>query len=414
VSTSSQDRLRTLAPQVLGAVVRRFGDFAAAEDAVQEALVAAATRWPDDGVPGDPRAWLIQTASRRMAEYVRREGGRRRREPASSGTPRAPRVSGPDPDDAAHDDLLILLFLCAHPVLGEHAAIVLTLRAVAGLTTAEIASAFLVPENTMAQRIHRARQAIRQAGLPFALPPDDERAARLTAVLRVLYLMFSEGYVSSQGALLARVDLAAEAIRLTRAVHERLPDEPEVAGLLALLLLTEARREARTGANGELIPLADQDRARWDRRAIDEGAALVQAALSRGAVGPYQLQAAIAAVHDASPRAADTDWRRILELYGELEQMTPNPMITLNRASALAMVEGPAAGLAMVAPLDSDERLAGHYRLDAVRAQLHEMAGDLEAARAHYFSAAGRTASIPERNYLTAKAASLAARLERR
>ena len=414
MSTSSEGLRRTLAPQVLGAVARRFGDFAAAEDAVQEALAAAAARWPDDGVPDDPRAWLMQAASRRMADYVRREGGRRRREPASAGAARPARVPGPGAEAAGGDDLLTLLFICAHPVLGEHAAIALTLRAAGGLTTAEIASAFLVPENTMAQRIHRATQAIRKAEVPFALPPDDERAARLTGVLRVLYLTFSEGYVSSQGAMLARVDLAAEAIRLTRAVHQRLPDEPEVAGLLALLLLTDARREARTGPDGELIPLADQDRTRWNRRAIEEGAALIDATLSRGVIGPYQLQAAIAALHDEAPRAADTDWRRILDLYSELERMTPNPMITLNRAIALAMVEGPAAGLAMVAPLDSDERLAGHYRLDAVRAQFHEMAGDLEAARAHYLSAAGKTASIPERNYLAAKAAKLADGLGRR
>jgi RNA polymerase sigma factor (sigma-70 family) len=400
--------LRTLAPQVLGAVVRRFGDFASAEDAVQEALLAAAMQWPEQGVPENPRGWLIQVAARRMTDHVRREIARRRREQVVFEEQEHDLAPPPDRDAAtAHDDTLVLLFMCAHPALSEHAAIALTLRAVGGLTTAEIASAFLVPESTMAQRISRAKQAIRKSGVPFSLPTDDERAARLTGVLHVLYLIFSEGYVSSTGAMLTRADLAAEAIRLARAVQQLLPQDPEAAGLLALMLLTDARRDARTGPDGELIPLAEQDRTRWHRAAIAEGVALISATLARGAVGPYQLQAAIAAVHDEAARADDTDWAQILALYGLLEKMTPNPMITLNRAIAAAMVDGPAAGLAIVAPLDTDTRLGGHYRLDAVRAHFHEMAGDVAQAREHYLAAAAKTASIPERNYLQMKAARL-------
>ena len=410
--TGAEQLLRTLAPQVLGAVIRRFGDFASAEDAVQEALLAAAMQWPEQGVPEHPRAWLIQVASRRMTDHVRREIARRRRETVVFEERRGDLAPAADRDAAtAHDDTLILLFMCAHPALSEHATIALTLRAVGGLTTAEIASAFLVPESTMAQRISRAKQAIRKSGVPFSLPGEGERAARLTAVLHVLYLIFSEGYVSSAGAMLTRADLATEAIRLTRAVQHLLPQDPEVAGLLALMLLTDARRDARTGEQGELIPLAEQDRTRWSHASIEEGVALITATLARGAVGPYQLQAAIAALHDEAARAEDTDWPQILALYGLLERMTPNPMITLNRAIAAAMVDGPAAGLAMVDPLDTDARLGGHYRLDAVRAHLYEMAGDLETARGHYLAAAGKTASIPERNYLTTKAAMAAERL---
>ena len=405
----AEQLLRTLAPQVLGAVIRRFGDFASAEDAVQEGLLAAATQWPDEGVPANPRGWLIQVASRRMTDHVRREIARRRREAVVFEERRDDLAPAADRDvETAHDDTLILLFMCAHPSLNEHATIALTLRAVGGLTTAEIANAFLVPESTMAQRISRAKQTIRKSGVPFSLPTEDERAARLGAVLHVLYLIFSEGYTSSIGPMLVRADLATEAIRLARAVHQLLADDPEVAGLLALMLLTDARRHARTGPEGELIPLAEQDRTRWDRQLIDEGVELIGATLARGAVGPYQIQAAIAALHDRAARAEDTDWPQILALYGLLERMTPNPMITLNRAIALAMVEGPAAGLAMIAPLDTDARLAGHYRLDAVRAHFHEMAGDLAAAREHYLAAAGKTASIPERNYLTMKAAKAA------
>ena len=406
---AGEQLLRTLTPQVLGAVVRRFGDFAAAEDAVQEALLAASQQWPKTGVPENPRGWLIQVASRRMTDYVRREIARRRRETVVFEETQHDLAPAADRDAAtAHDDTLVLLFMCAHPALTDPTAIALTLRAVGGLTTAEIANAFLVPESTMAQRISRAKQMIRKSGVPFSLPAEDEREARLTAVLHVLYLIFSEGYVSSQGAFLIRADLASEGIRLARAVHRLLPDDPEVAGLLALMLLTDARRDARTGPNGELIPLAEQDRARWNRAMIEEGVALIGATLARGAVGSYQIQAAITALHDQAARADDTDWPQILALYGLLERMSSNPMVTLNRAIAAAMTHGPEAGLAIVEPLDTDARLGGHYRLDAARAHFHEMAGRLDVAHGHYLEAAGKTASIPERDYLTTKAARIA------
>jgi predicted RNA polymerase sigma factor len=305
---------------------------------------------------------------------------------------------------------MILLFMCCHPALTLPSAIALTLRAVGGLTTAEIASAFLVPEATMAQRISRAKQSIRTSRIPFSMPSDEERSARLSAVLHVLYLIFNEGYASSAGAELQRTDLSNEAIRLTRAVHALLPNAGEVTGLLALMLLTDARRTARTGSKGELVPLDEQDRSQWDQNLIAEGSALVADALSKGSIGPYQLQAAITAMHDEAARAEDTDWPQILALYGLLERMSDNPMVTLNRAIAAAMVEGPAAALEMLKTLDADARIAGHYRLDAVRAHLFEMSGDLERALAHYRAAGERTLSIPERNYLMTKAARLDAR----
>ena len=402
--------LRDLAPQVLGAVVRRFRDFAACEDAVQEALIAAAAQWPRDGIPDNPRGWLIQVALRRMTDHVRSEISRRNRESVvATETPLvvAPAVySEPDIDP---DDTLILLFMCCHPALTSSSAIALTLRAVGGLTTAEIANAFLVPEATMAQRISRAKQHIRDSGAPLGMPSATERTQRLGSVLHVLYLIFNEGYTSSIGADLQRSDLANEAIRLTRAVRALLPEDGEVAGLLALMLLTDARRPARTGPDGELIPLAQQDRTLWDEHAITEGVALISETLSRGSIGAYQLQAAIAAVHDEAARHEDTDWPQILALYGLLKRMSDNPMVTLNHAIAAAMVHGPLAGLELLAALDTDERLAGHYRLDAVRAHLHEMAGNPQAAISHYAAAAGRTTSIPERNYLNAQAARLVA-----
>jgi RNA polymerase sigma factor (sigma-70 family) len=400
--------LRDLAPQVLGAVVRRTRDFAACEDAVQEALIAAAAQWPRDGVPGNPRGWLIQVALRRMTDHVRSEIARRGREAVVAGeTPAAvaPAFDGEPAIDP--DDTLVLLFMCCHPALSPASAIALTLRAVGGLTTAEIAKAFLVPEATMAQRISRAKQSIKQSRVPFRLPDAGERASRLGSVLHVLYLVFSEGYTSSSGATLQRTDLANEAIRLTRAVHGLLPGDGEVAGLLALMLLTDARRAARTGPGGEIIPLDEQDRALWDAAAIAEGVALVSAALRQGAVGEYLLQAAIAAVHDEAPRAEDTDWPQILALYGVLKRMSNNPMVALNHAIAAAMVHGPAAGLELLAPLDADERLRGHHRLDAVRAHLLERAGDRAAAVALYRAAAERTTSVPERNYLMMRAARL-------
>jgi RNA polymerase sigma factor (sigma-70 family) len=408
LDSSGENLLRDLAPQVLGVIVRRFGDFAAAEDAVQDALIAAAAQWPRDGVPDSPRAWLIHVAVRRMTDHVRSEISRRRRESAVALDPE--RETAPSPDELApedYDDTLVLLFMCCHPSLSTASAIALTLRAVGGLTTAEIARAFLVPEATMAQRISRAKQSIKASKVPFGMPTDRERAARLTAVLHVLYLIFNEGYTSSAGPELHRSDLADEAIRLTRAVHRLLPDDGEVAGLLALMILTDARRPARTGPNGELIPLDEQDRTLWDRAAIAEGVALVTRTLSNGSIGAYQLQAAISAVHDEATRAEDTDWPQILALYSLLKRLSDNPMVTLNHAIATAMVHGPSAALQLLKPLDRDDRMAGHHRLDAVRGHLFEMIGDRSAAIAHYRKAAERTTSIPERNYLLTKAARL-------
>jgi RNA polymerase sigma factor (sigma-70 family) len=407
---TGEDLLRELAPQVLGAIMRRFGDFSAAEDAVQEALLAAAMQWPHEGVPDNPRGWLIQVAARRMTDHLRTELARRRREaivvmqaPADEQVaPAADSGAGPEQDDS-----LILLFMCCHPALTRSSAIALTLRAVGGLTTAEIANAFLVPETTMAQRISRAKQRIKTSGVPFGLPIDREWAQRLSAVLHVLYLTFNEGYTSSAGPALLRIDLSNEAIRLARRLHGSLPDTAEVTGLLALMLLTDARRPARVGPEGDLIPLAEQDRTQWDRRAITEGIALITDALPRGSVGPYQLQAAIAAVHDEAARAEETDWPQILALYGLLERMSDNPMVTLNHAIALAMVQGPAAGLKRLETLDDEGRLARHHRLYAVRAHLLEMAGDREAAAAQFRAAAGRTASLPEQRYLLTRAARL-------
>lgn len=399
---SVEDLLRELAPQVLGAVARRYRPFEDAEDAVQEALLAAATQWPDEGVPDNPRGWLIAVAARRMSDRVRHEEARRRREERAG--LREPPEAPPPPE---HDDSLLLLFLCCHPALTPPSAIALTLRAVGGLTTAEIARAFFVPEATMAQRISRAKQRITASGVSFAMPNRAERAERLRSVLHVLYLIFTEGYAVSTGDRVARGDLSAEAIRLTRMLHASLPDDPEVAGLLALMLLSDARRPARTGPNGELVPLAEQDRSRWDGELIAEGMELVSAALPTGAVGEYQLQAAIAAVHDEAAAAEDTDWPQILALYGLLERMTANPVVTLNRAVAAAMVAGPATGLALLEGID--EPLDGHHRIDAVRAHLLEMAGDRGAAIVHYRMAAGRTTSVAERDYLTARAARLGA-----
>ncbi|HMJ60670.1 MAG TPA: DUF6596 domain-containing protein [Bryobacteraceae bacterium] len=393
--------LRELAPQVLGAVIRRFRDFSAAEDPVQEALVAAAIQWPEEGLPENPRGWLIQVASRRMTDLQRSESARRRRETAAAV------YFGYMERETEQDDTLILLFMCCHPALSTSSAIALTLRAVGGLTTAEIANAFLVPEATMAQRISRAKQSIKSSGVPFRAPTDEERAERLRAVLHVLYLIFNEGYTSSVGPQLQRRDLASEAIRLTRAVRALLPDDGDVAGLLALLLLTDARRAARTGVDGELIPLTKQDRTLWDQKQIREGVALISATLSSGSVGAYQLQAAIAAIHDEAARAEDTDWAQILALYETLKRMSDNPMVTLNYAIAAAMVHGTSRGLELLDELDSDRRLAGHHRLDAVRAHLLEMAGNHQAAIARYQTAAGKTTSEPERNYLMTQAARL-------
>jgi len=403
VNPSGQERrLRELAPRVLAALLRRYRDFAAAEDAVQEALVAAAASWPNEGEPDNPLGWLVRVAARRMADQYRGEEARRRREDLAASWSMAP----PGPV-SAHDDTLILMFLCCPPSLTPASAIPLTLRAVGGLTTREIAAAFLTPEATMAQRISRAKAKVKSADEPFRLPTSGvDRHARVRSVLHVLYLLFNEGYTKSGGPDLARSDLSGEAVRLARLVHGALPEDPEVAGLLALMVLTDARRPARTGAEGELVPLAEQDRSLWDRRLIAEGVALITAALRRGQVGEYQVQAAIAAVHDQALGDADTNWTEILALYGLLERMTGNPMVTLNRAVAAAMASGPSAGLAMLDGLG--ERLGDHHRLHAVRGHLLEMAGEREAAVVEFRAAAAGATNLRERDYLTTQAARVA------
>ena len=396
---------RDLAPRVLGGLVRSFHDLASCEDAVQEALIAAAAQWPHEGVPEDPRAWLNRVARRRIVDHLRSDDARRRREAAASGETKfaLPEVVGEPGSE--RDDTLALLFMCCHPALSPGSAIALTLRAIGGLTTAEIARAFLVPEATMAQRISRAKQSIKASGIRFLEPSPSERGERLGSVLHVLYLMFSEGYSSSAGSDLYRTDLSTEAIRLTRNVHQLLPDDPEVAGLLALMLLTEARRDARTGPRGELVPLDEQNRALWSSEAIAEGVMLVSASLRRGRVGEYQLLAAIAAVHGEAARAEETDWPQILALYELLSKMSNNPMVALSHAVAFAMVHGPGAGLRRVAVLEDDERLRGSHRLDAVRAHLLEREGDLEAAASSYRVAAEKSTNLAERDYLMLRAA---------
>jgi RNA polymerase sigma factor (sigma-70 family) len=394
----SEDLLRRLAPQVLGAVVRRFGHFDTAEDAVQEALLAATRQWPAEGMPDNPLGWLIRVASRRLTDLLRSEQARRRRES------RALPVDQPVVSDV--DDTLILLFMCCHPALVPASQIALTLRAVGGLTTAEIARAFLVPEPTMARRISRAKQSIRASGIPFGMPVA---GVRLTAVLHVLYLVFTEGYSTTAGPHLHRADLCAEAIRLARIVHRLLPDDGEVAGLLALMLLTDARRPARTAPDGALIPMAEQDRSRWNSGYIAEGVALITAALPRGTTGPYQLQAAVAALHDEAPSADETDWPQILALYEVLLTINDNPVVSLNHAVAVAMVHGPAAGIQRLDLLGRDTRIADDHRVFAVRAHLLEMAGDLAGARADYEAAAERTMSQPQQRYLRARASRVGA-----
>jgi RNA polymerase sigma factor (sigma-70 family) len=396
-TTAVEDLLRELAPQVLGGLVRRHGQFEGCEDAVQEAVLAAAVQWPADGVPASPRGWLMTVASRRLIDQLRSDHARREREQATAAEP-------PPEDVPDTDDTLVLLFLCCHPTLTAASQTALTLRAVGGLTTAEIARAFLVPEATMAARISRAKQRVKAAGSMFSLPADAEREERLRVVLHVLYLIFNEGYTASSGRELDRPDLAREAIRLTRMVRAQLPDDGEVTGLLALMLLTHARREARTTANGDLVPLGEQDRSRWDRALIDEGIELATASLAAPALGPYQLQAAIAATHADAATAEETNWPQVHAAYLILERIAPNPMVTLNRAVALAETEGPRAGLALLATLDGDERMAGHHRLLSVRAHLLEKAGDPAGAYEHYRRAARSTASLAERRYLESRA----------
>jgi RNA polymerase sigma factor (sigma-70 family) len=401
-ATEVEDLLRELAPQVLGLLVRRFGGFDTCEDAVQEALLAAAVQWPSQGVPGNPTGWLITVASRRRTELWRSDSARRRREETATA------LAPPEPEPVPGvDDTLTLLLLCCHPSLTPVSQVALTLRAVGGLSTAEIARAFLVPEATVAQRISRAKQRIKSSGAEFRMPPPPERSQRVAAVLHVLYLIFNEGYTASSGSALHRVELTTEAIRLTRQLRQRLPSDGEVAGLLALMLLTDARRPARTRPDGALVPLAEQDRSLWDAQAIAEGVGLITRTLASAPIGPYQLQAAIAAVHDEAARATDTDWRQILGLYELLHAVAPGPMVTLNRIVAVAMVAGPRVGLEQLAAAEADPGLAGHHRVDAVRAHLLDMAGDQQAAHANYRLAARRTLSVPEQRYLESRAAQL-------
>jgi RNA polymerase sigma factor (sigma-70 family) len=411
MKANGEPLLRELVPQVLGAVVRRYGDFGAAEDAVQEALAAAAFQWPRTGVPENPRAWLVQVAARKLTDQIRSESARRRRETKIAlETPPEENVTGlPEEASPDEDDTLVLLFMCCHPALTRPSAIALTLRAVGGLTTAEIARAFLVPEATMAQRISRAKQSIKSSGIGFVMPAPEERSKSFGAVLHVLYLIFNEGYATNSGPTHQRVDLSSEAIRLARVAHELLPDSGEASGLLALMLLTDARRAARTGPNGEIIPLDEQDRSLWNQENITEGVRLVTEAMTGGAVGSYLLQAAIAAVHDEAASVGDTDWPQIVALYCVLMRMSDNPMVALNHAVAVAMTRGPNEGLALLEKLDRDPRIRDHYRLDAVRAHLLERSGAIAAALPYYEAAAEKTASFPERTYLLLKMARLRA-----
>ncbi|MCW2905636.1 MAG: polymerase sigma-70 factor, subfamily [Actinomycetia bacterium] len=405
------DLLRELAPQVLGALLRRFGHFDLCEDATQEALLAAALQWPREGTPDNPRGWLITVAARRLMDAARSEQSRRRREDhVAVATPQSELLSPAADADPGQDrdDSLALLFGCCHPALSAPSQIALTLRAVGGLTTAQIAAAFLVPEATMAQRISRAKQAIKASEIPLAGPASQaERGDRLRAVLHVLYLIFNEGYTAAQGDELTRPDLSAEAIRLARWLRRLLPEDGEVAGLLALMLLTEARRPARTSPDGELVPLAEQQRGRWDRALIAEGVELITGTLAAGgpAVGAYQLQAAIAAVHDEAADVDTTDWPQILALYDLLDRVAPNPVSSLSRVVAVARVHGPAAGLGALAGLESDRRMAGYHRLLATRAHLLGLAGQHGPAAAAYRDAARRATSVPERRYLSRMAA---------
>ena len=395
--------LRELTPQVLGLLVRRYGDFDACEDALQEALLAAAAQWPTEGVPANPKGWMIRVASRRWTEQWRSESARRRRELT---------VATTEPPDAqpgsSADDTLTLLFLCCHPSLTLPSQVTLTLRAVGGLNTAEIARALLLPKATVGQRVSRAKQRIRASGAQFVMPSRTEFPERLAAVLRVLYLIFNEGYTASSGPALHRVELTAEAIQLTRHILDRLPEDGEVAGLLALMLLTDARRAARTRPDGSLVPLTEQNRSLWDARAIAEGVGLITQSLTSAPIGPYQVQAAIAAVHDEASRAEETDWPQILGLYDLLRTIEPGPMVTLNRVVAVAMVHGPKVGLAELSDAETDPALSGHYRVLAVRAHLLDMAGDRDEALVYYQRAARLTLSVPERRYLESRAISLA------
>ena len=408
--TDFEDVWRECAPHVLAALVRRYGDFDSAEEAVQEALLAAARQWPVDGMPDNPRGWLVRVASRRLVDHWRTDQARADREDLVARHTPARAFVAPAADVPVvgeRDDSLTLLLLCCHPALPRPSQVALTLRAVGGLSTAQIARAFLVPEATMAQRISRAKARLRQVGARFTVPAAQELPERVAVVAHVLYLIFTEGHTATTGTNLTDTSLAEEAIRLTRQLHRHLPGAGEVGGLLALMLLTDARRAARTHPDGSLVPLSEQDRSRWDRALIGEGVRLVEAALPSGPVGPYQLQAAIAAVHAEAPTAAETDWPQIETLYGMLHALTPGPVVMLNHAVAVAEVAGPAAALRMIEPLLTDRRLRHHHRLYAVHAHLLELEGRHDEARAAYEAAARLTTSIPEQRYLNARAAGL-------
>ena len=396
---------RACAPRVLAALVRRYGDFDSAEDALQEALLAGSRQWPESGVPNDPAAWLIAVASRRLVDQWRADHARAERELVVARRTPSDEPLTPGADRAtSFDDSVTLLLLCCHPALPRPAQVALTLRAVGGLSTAQIARAFLVPESTMAQRITRAKARLREVDARFTAPSASEMPARVAAVAQVLYLIFTEGHTTTDGTGLYDVSLTDEAIRLTRHLHAHLPDVGEITGLLALMLLSDARRAARLSPDGTLVPMADQDRMLWDQAKIGEGVALVEAALPTGTVGPYQLQAAIAAVHAEAVRSEATDWAQIQTLYAMLEGISPSPVVTLNHAVAVAMVDGPAAGLRMIDPLSQDKRLRRNHRLYAVRAHLLELDGEPAEAQANYATAARLTTSIPEQRYLIAQA----------
>lgn len=396
--------LREHAPRVLGALLRRYGGLDSCEDAVQEALLAAVKSWPHDGVPDNPFGWLYAVGSRRVVDIARSDTARRARELTHA---RLQQTAAVEPVPEAQDDSLELLLLCCHPVLSPASSIALTLRAVAGLTTGEIARAFLVPETTMARRITRAKEAIHAAGASFPEPEPPQRAVRLASALHVLYLLFNEGYAASSGERLIRPDLAAEAIRLTRMAHRAAPQAPEAAGLLALMLLAEARGAARLDDGGDIVTIDQQDRSRWDRSLIAEGVALAEQALASGPVGPYQLLAAISALHSEAATVEETDWPQILALYELLDRVAPNPMASLGRAVALAEVRGPDAALALLAELAKDPRLAEHHRFLATRAHVLTRLGERSAARTEWARAAASAGNAVERRWLEARATRL-------
>jgi RNA polymerase sigma factor (sigma-70 family) len=413
-ATELEDLLRSLAPQVLGAVVRRYGHFDLAEEATQEALLAASANWPRDGAPENPKGWLVAVAARRLTDLLRSDQARRRREDRVarwSLAAQGERSCGPSSADglvsANSDDSLVVLFMCCHPSLPTASKIALTLRAVGGLSAAEIGRALLTSEQTVTRRITRAKQSIKDSAVPFAMPPGGDLAGRLAAVLRVLYLIFNEGYAATSGTQLVRVDLAEEAIRLTRALHAALPRDPEVSGLLALMLLVHARHFARVGPDGSLVPMNEQDRNLWDHALVEEGVALVTAAPAQGGAGPYQLQAAIAAVHDEAENAEATDWGRVVALYDALLALEDNPVVALNRAVAVSMVHGPEAGLALLAELETEPRVNNDRRFHAARAHLLELNGQPEAALSAYQAAVDRATSLQHQRYLNSQIARL-------